>query len=65
MITSSGLDVVTTLTTPSGSPASVRMSASARIDSGVWAAGLMTDVHPAAIAGPILRVPIAIGKFHG
>ncbi len=25
----------------------------------------MTIVQPAAIAGPILRVPIAIGKFHG
>ena len=35
------------------------------IDSGVCCAGLMTIVQPAAIAGPILRVPIAIGKFHG
>jgi hypothetical protein len=26
---------------------------------------LTTIVHPAAIAGPILRVPIASGKFHG
>ena len=25
----------------------------------------MTTVHPAAIAGPTLRVPIAIGKFQG
>ena len=25
----------------------------------------MTIVQPAAIAGPILRVPIAVGKFHG
>lgn len=48
-----------------GSPASARMPASASIDSGVCAAGLITDVQPAAIAGPILRVPIAIGKFHG
>ena len=25
----------------------------------------MTMVQPAATAGPILRVPIAMGKFHG
>lgn len=35
------------------------------MDSGVWCAGLMTLVQPAAIAGPILRVPMAMGKFHG
>ena len=29
------------------------------------AAGLTTIVQPAAMAGPILRVPIASGKFHG
>ena len=56
---------VTQLTTPAGTPASVRMSISASIDNGVWWAGLTTLVQPAAIAGPILRVPIAIGKFHG
>ncbi len=54
-----------TLSTPSGRPASVRISASASIVSGVCAAGLTTMVQPAAIAGPILRVPIASGKFHG
>ncbi len=59
------LVVVTMLSTPLGSPASVRMSASRSIDSGVSAAGLTTIVQPAAMAGPILRVPIAIGKFHG
>ena len=57
--------VVTTLSTPSGSPASARTPASASIVSGVWLAGLTTIVQPAAIAGPILRVPIASGKFHG
>ncbi len=57
--------VVTMLSTPSGSPASVRMSASASIDSGVSEAGFITIVQPAATAGPILRVPIASGKFHG
>ena len=57
--------MVITLSTPSGSPASARIPASASIDSGVWAAGLITIVQPAATAGPILRVPMAIGKFHG
>ena len=32
---------------------------------GVSAAGLTTIVQPAAMAGPILRVPIASGKFQG
>ena len=54
-----------TLSTPPGSPASSRIWASASIDSGVCLAGLTTIVQPAAIAGPILRVPIASGKFHG
>ena len=52
--------VVTTLSTPSGSPASARISARASIDSGVCWAGLITIVQPAATAGPILRVPIAM-----
>ena len=51
--------------TPPGRPASSRIFASISIDSGVCCAGLTTIVHPAAIAGPILRVPIASGKFHG
>ncbi len=55
----------TMLTTPSGTPASLRICARASIDSGVCWAGLSTLVHPAARAGPSLRVPIAIGKFHG
>ena len=54
-----------TFSTPPGSPASSRICASASIDSGVSFAGLTTIVQPAAIAGPILRVPIASGKFHG
>ena len=58
-------DDVSTPSTPSGRPASARIDASASIDSGVCCAGLITIVQPAAIAGPILRVPIAIGKFHG
>ena len=58
-------DDVITLSTPAGSPASSRICASASIESGVCCAGLITIVQPAATAGPILRVPIAIGKFHG
>ena len=57
--------VVTTLSTPSGRPHSWSSCASASIVSGVWRAGLTTIVQPAAIAGPILRVPMASGKFHG
>jgi hypothetical protein len=57
--------VVTTFRTPGGNPASVISSASFSIDSGVCAAGLITIVQPAATAGPILRAPIAAGKFHG
>ncbi len=64
-ITAPASVAVMQLTTPAGTPASVRMSISASIDSGVWGAGLITLVQPAAIAGPSLRVPIAIGKFHG
>ena len=59
------LDEVTTFRTPGGSPASIRMAARAREDKGVSVAGLSTMVQPAAMAGPILRVPMAIGKFHG
>ena len=33
--------------------------------SGVSLAGLSTTVQPAARAGPIFRVAIAAGKFHG
>ena len=56
---------VMTLSTPAGSPASSNSCARASIDSGVCWAGLMTIVQPAATAGPILRVPMAAGKFHG
>ena len=35
------------------------------MDSGVCAAGLITMAQPAAMAGPILRVPMARGKFQG
>ena len=63
--TGPGSDVVTTLSTPAGSPASCSSAATARAVSGVSAAGLSTAVQPAARAGAILRVAMAAGKFHG
>ncbi len=63
--TGPGSEVVTTLTTPAGSPASSMSAATASAVSGVSAAGFSTTVHPAASAGAILRVAIAAGKFHG
>ena len=39
--------------------------ASSIMVSGVSWAGLTIMVQPAASAGPILRVPMASGKFHG
>ena len=63
--TEPGEVVGSTFTTPSGTPASARMAATARAESGVSLAGLSTTVQPAASAGPILRVAIAAGKFHG
>ncbi len=56
---------VITFRTPGGSPQSSSSFASASIESGVCCAGLATIVQPAATAGPILRVPIALGKFQG
>ena len=54
-----------TLTTPAGTPASCRIGISARMVSGVSDAGFRMTVQPAASAGPILRVAMAAGKFHG
>ncbi len=58
-------EAVIRFTTPSGSPASSRILTSISMVSGVCWAGFTTTVQPAAIAGPIFRVPIASGKFHG
>ena len=55
----------TTLTVPSGKPASRNRSAIANAVRGVSDAGLTTTVQPAASAGAILRAAIAAGKFHG
>ena len=54
-----------TLRVPSGSPASVRRSASASAVNGVWLAGLTTAVFPQARAGAIFQLAITAGKFHG
>ncbi len=53
------------LSTPAGMPARWASSATARADSGVCPAGLITTGQPAARAGATLRVIIAMGKFHG
>src|SRR5208337_1849425 len=71
----SGLDVssgpvseetpVMMLHTPGGMPARSASTASASAENGVWLAGRITPVQPAAQPGPALRVIIAAGKFHG
>ncbi len=52
---------------PAGMPARWASSARARAkaDKGVLVAGLHTTVQPAARAGAIFRVSIALGKFQG
>lgn len=64
-VTPRGLLVGSTDRTPLGSPASSMSLASSSMVSGVSCAGLTIMVQPAANAGPILRVPMASGKFHG
>ena len=54
-----------TLNTPAGTPARSASSARARAERGVAVAGFTTIGHPAARAGPALRVIIAAGKFQG
>ncbi len=56
---------VTTLTTPSGTPASAISSASLSAVSGVCSAGLSTTQLPVARAGPSFHAAISSGKFHG
>ncbi len=55
----------TTLTTPSGSPASAASSAKRSAVSGVSSAGFSTTVLPAASAGASFHAAIVSGKFHG
>src|SRR4029079_6444260 len=72
-LSSSGLDVSarpvsgppgTIDSTPSGRPASAKISAIANTDSGVSAAGLSTTVQPARKAGPSLLAARKNGTFH-
>ncbi len=65
LVTSPGLLVGRIDNTPLGRPASSISLASSSMVSGVSWAGLTIIVQPAAKAGPILRVPMANGKFHG
>ena len=55
----------TTLSTPLGSPASVKISARRIAHSGVSSAGFSTTVFPQTSAGAIFQIGIATGKFHG
>ena len=55
----------TTLTTPSGTPASTAMRSKRSAVSGVSSAGLSTTVLPAASAGASFHDAIVSGKFHG
>jgi len=56
---------VTTLTTPSGRPASWQSSANFSAVSGVCDAGFSTTVLPAASAGASFHDERRNGKFHG
>jgi hypothetical protein len=55
----------TTLTTPSGIPASAAISAKRRAVRGVSSAGFSTTVLPAANAGASFQEAIVSGKFQG
>src|ERR1700712_4181260 len=56
---------LTTLTTPSGSPASSMACVSTPNSSGASGAGLRTTVQPAASAGPSFKAAMNSGVFHG
>ena len=56
---------VITLKTPSGRPASARISANRSVVNGVVSAGLATTVFPHISAGPSLLASSVVGKFHG
>lgn len=58
------LELVTTLITPGGIPASFDKAAKYKAESGVSSAGLITQVHPAAIAAETFLAIMAFGKFH-
>src|SRR5208282_6008228 len=56
---------LTMLTTPLGTPASLKVRTKLKTDSGVSCAGLMMHVLPATSAGNSFQDGIAMGKFHG
>ena len=55
----------TTLSTPSGSPASIASSATRSAVSGDFSEGFSTTELPVASAGPSFHVAISSGKFQG
>ena len=61
----SGPSPVTTLTTPSGKPASANSLANSIIDAEVYSDGLITAVQPAARAGASFQLVSVSGEFHG
>jgi hypothetical protein len=56
---------VTTLKTPSGTPASRSIRASSSAAIGVFSSTLMTTLLPAASAGTAFHTTRTSGKFHG
>src|SRR5260221_11768318 len=56
---------VTMLTTPLGTPASIRTLTKLSAERGVCDEGLKTTVLPQTSAGTIFHEGIAMGKFHG
>jgi hypothetical protein len=61
----SGPRPVTTLTTPSGKPASPNSLASSSIEADVNSDGLITAVQPAASAGASFQLVSVSGEFQG
>jgi hypothetical protein len=61
----SGPKPCTTLSTPSGKPASMASLASSVAEAGESSAGLSTTVLPQASAGAIFQVSSISGKFQG
>src|SRR5579884_1675484 len=61
----SGPKPATMLTTPLGTPASVRTRTRLKVDNGVSCAGLITQVLPQTKAGRSFHDGIAMGKFQG
>src|ERR1700744_3873320 len=56
---------VTTLTTPSGKPASLNSAANSSIEADVNSDGLITTVQPAAKAGASFQLVRVSGEFQG